>query len=125
MTDAAWAQGMKQLLALGLPGWPQDPQEADVRAGAMRQALDDLDDERWLFACEQAGKLQTWFPVPATLRSYADDYRPEPKYPLLPPARDAESRERDREAARRGVELVRRALREQGIVLADVAKEWP
>lgn len=123
MNDAAWAKGMGLLLGLGLPGWPSDPQEADVRARAMRPLLDDLSDEQWLFACDQAAREQTWFPVPATLRSYAEAFRP--AYPLLPPARDAEAKERDRETAKRGVELVRQALRERGVDVGEPAKAFP
>lgn len=122
MTDSAWASGMAQLLALGLGGWPADPLEADIRSREMRRALDDLEDGAWLYACDQAAREQTWFPVPATLRNYAEGWRP--IYPLLTPARDEATKERDREAAQRGVELIRQTLKARGIdVDAPVVKE--
>ena len=111
MTDHAWSQGMGLLIALGLPGWPEDEKTSSLRSQAMRPLLDDLTDEQWLHACTTAANRERWFPVVATLREYAEGYVPQ--YPMLPPARDEVTREQDREVARRGVQLIREVLKQQ------------
>jgi len=122
MTDGAWEDGMAILLAVGLPGWPEGEKEARARSAMTRELLDDLTDAQWLYAANTAAGREKWFPVPGTLREYAEDYVP--PYPLLPPARDEETREADREVARRGIELIRQALKERtGVDPGEAVKD--
>lgn len=112
MTDAAWVEGMALLLALGLPGWPSEPKESDLRSGTMRPLLDDLTDAEWLHGCRQAAMREKWFPVVATLREYADEYQPEiPEHRLLP--RFEGPGWEDVETARKGLAMIREAVKER------------
>lgn len=108
MTDAAFVQGLTLMVRAGLPGWPEDREIAAERSRALRELLDDITDAAWLHACTEVAKHERWFPVPGVLREYAGTYQP--PYPLLPPARTEEEREADREAARKGLELIKAAF---------------
>lgn len=114
---------MALMLGAGLSGWPTDPREAELRASILRRMVDHLSDDQWLYAADAAARTQQWFPVPATILDFAEDYVP--PYKALPPARDEATRERDREAAKRGVELIREEMRRRGIDPGPAVKEMP
>lgn len=120
MTDAAFVQGMRDLAAT-LPSRDEDLKVKNARGQVYRRILDHLSDEAFLFAVELALKHERWFPAPATLISFADEY--EPPRPALPPARSPEAIEAAHEASRAnlrgGMELVRSYLVEKGLLRAD------
>lgn len=112
MTDAAFAKGMGLLSAV-FPNLDEDPAVKNTRGMAYRKTLDHLSDEAFLFGVSLALKHEKrWFPTPAMLIDYADEY--EPPQPLLPSGRTPEQLEAEREAARgnirSGAELVRAEL---------------
>lgn len=110
MTDAAWIEGMRQLAFL--PDPITDPEIKAERSALYRQELDELSDARWLYAARAAFRSERWFPTVAALFDYATAYRPDVAG-LLPPPRSAEQLEADRESCRRGLELIRQAVRER------------
>lgn len=125
MTDKAWVEGMALLLALGLPGWPTEPKESDLRSGTMRPLLDDLDDAAWLYGCRQAAQREKWFPVVATLREYADEYQPPAAEHRYLPRYEGNGWD-DMETARKGLAMIRQAVLERtGVDLAEPVKSVP
>jgi hypothetical protein len=116
MTDAAWVQGMALLTALGLPGWPTDPKESDMRSAVMREVLDDLCDAEFIHGCRTAAARERFFPGPGVIREYAEAYVS--PYPLLGPARSVADREADRAEAIKGIEILRAAVHELDPALA-------
>lgn len=116
MNDAAWKAGMKRLL-MAFPYPTLDLRAAKEREKLYREKFGYLADSEWLRIVEAAVDNETdhTFPSVGKLREYADVGRPALK--ALPPARSSEQREADREIARRGVELIRRAAEGAGLVL--------
>ena len=124
MKDHAWARGMAELQKSGLPGWPTDPQESAMRAELYRRHLDDLGEDAWLHAVAEAVRQGRWFPLVEALRGYAAEWAP--AQPLLPPARRSEEQLAEaREAARRGLELVRAAVAERGLPAGEPVRSMP
>jgi hypothetical protein len=120
MTDAAFRAGMKQMAAI-FPDRDEDETVKATRGQVYRKVLDYLRDEEFLFAVEMALKYERWFPTPASLISFADEY--EPPTLVLPSGRSPEQLEAEREAARgnirSGTELVRAELVKRGLLAAD------
>lgn len=109
MTDSGWAAGIAKLL-VAFPDRDQSAGVLQARGQVYREHLEDLSDEAWFWAVSEAVKGERWFPTVAALRDYAESYTPA-GYKLLPPARTEEQREADRAEARRGVEMIREALK--------------
>lgn len=108
MTDAAWAKGMADLVAMLPDSSTSDETVREHRASLYRRILDYLSDDAWLHAVSEAIARERWFPSVAVLREYGESFTP--SYPALPPARDVATREADRAEAKRGLELCRAAF---------------
>lgn len=95
-----------------------------LRGATYRQELQGLTDEQWEHAVRECLRGEEWFPVIATLLRYASEY--EPPTLRLPPAdrRTPEEIERGREAARKGMEMIRAEMAKRGL-LGEPAKEMP
>jgi hypothetical protein len=123
MTDAAFARGMGQMAAV-FQNREEDAAVKNTRGQVYRKVLDYLSDAEFLFAVEMALKYERWFPTPASLISFADEY--EPPTLALPSGRSPEQLEADREAARgnirSGAELVRAELVKRGLLAPDAAE---
>lgn len=79
-------------------------------------ALEDLTDESFQAAVREVIREERFFPPPSVLLDRARSHAP--RFAMLPPARDAGQIERDREEAKRGVELIRQEwLRRTGEAL--------
>lgn len=123
MNDSDWATGWRDL---GL-SYPQREEAEEVvasRAGLYRRHLDDLAPAAWLFAVETVIGSSRWFPTVAELREAAAAWRPEVAG-YLPPSSKTEAeleaeREESREAARRGLEMIRAAYQESAKSLPPV-----
>ncbi len=120
MTDAAFREGMK-LMAAVYPDRDEDDAVKATRGQAYRRILDYLTDAEWIFAVSLALQYEKWFPTPASLISYADEYMPTTK--VLPAPRDMDALEVER-AERRGeiksgMELVRQELVTLGLIGPD------
>lgn len=114
MTDAAWAKGMAELKILP-DSAPTDEAFRTHRAGLYRRHLDEFSDAAWLHAVSEAVRRETWFPAVATLRRYAEEYRP--KMLALPHvAPSSEEQAAAKLEARKGVELIRRTLIDKGLL---------
>lgn len=117
MTDGAFKAGMAQM-AVTFPSSDEDASVKGARSQVYRRILDHLTDEAWLYAVEQALRHDRWFPAPAILLDYAEEYVPKN---ALPEPRSLEELEQSREAARAnvkaGLELIRKAALERGLVL--------
>lgn len=87
-----------------------------------KAALEDLTDETFRAAVRDVIREERFFPPPAVIRDYAERIAAS-NVLLLPPARSEEQKATDREATRRGLEIVRAALKERGIDLG--VKEMP
>jgi hypothetical protein len=120
MTDAAFRAGMAQL-AVTFPSADEESAVKGMRSQVYRRILDYMSDAEFAFAVDEALRYEKWFPTPASLISYADDYKP--PAPALPAGRTAEQLEAERAAARgnlrSGVELVRAELQKRGLLAAD------
>ena len=113
MTDKAWAEGMAEFQRVGMPGWPyDDPGISSERAQAYRRHLDSLSDGQWYHAVSTAIARCKWFPTVHELLDFGDNYTP--AYKLLS-ARTSEERERDRDSADKGLEMIRQALGKAGV----------
>jgi len=108
VTDEAWARGMADLIVMLPDSSPVDESVRARRSRLYREHLHEFSDEAWFFAVAESIKAEKWFPSVATLRSYAEGFTPE--YPMLPPGRGEEEKERDREMARKGLELCAEAF---------------
>lgn len=81
MTERAWDEGLKYLLA-NLPGPELTQPMAEVRGRSYREDLDHLSDDVWLWTCRQARKRFRFFPVIADLLALAEEA---PRPHTLPP----------------------------------------
>lgn len=119
MTDEAWAKGMHDLVML--PDREMSQEYAADRGEVYRRVLDHLTDAEWLYAVAEALKYERWFPAPATLISFADEYVPPGL--ALPAGRTSEQIEADRIAAREnlrgGAALIRGELQRRGLLASD------
>lgn len=116
MTDKAWAEGMAEFQKVGMPGWPYDDSEVSMgRAEAYRRHLDVLSDAQWLHAVRESIAGCKWFPTVHEVLDFGNAYAPPTR--MLPAARPDEQKAHDREVARRGVEMIRQAALEAGLVL--------
>lgn len=86
-----------------------------VRGQVYRRELDGLADEAWFFAVREAIRNERWFPTVAALLEYAEAAGA----PLAPVAGRIEEHRMTPEeraaSARRGLELIREALKARGI----------
>ncbi len=125
MTDAAWAQGMTELL-VAFPEREQSTAHSGARSNVYRAYLDDLADEQWLYAVAQSIRTEKWFPPVARLRELAAEWAPSSAGHLAAHARTDEERERDRAQVRRGLAMIRAALEERmGVQLGDAVHSMP
>lgn len=119
MTDREWLEGWARV-ERAFANFASLPREEKAdRAAVYREALDDLTGEAWVHGAREAVRLErtTFLPSPGKLREYAETWRP-PVAGLLEERRTPEQREVDRETARAGVETIRAALAERGLVVA-------
>lgn len=125
MTDAAWAEGIADLVATLPDSSPTDEDVREHRSRVYRRHLDHLSDTAWLFAVSEAIRHERWFPSAAALRDYGERFRAQRTeltqfvangfpgvHPALPPAADDRQREIGRVEAKRGVELCRAAYQQ-------------
>lgn len=114
MTDEAWVRGFGELI-LAFPNREQTTVEATARAQLYRKHLDTLSDEQWGYAVRLAILRDGWFPTVARLLEFGESYTPPAAGYLGPAPRTQEQEQVDREAARKGLELVKAAVAERGL----------
>jgi hypothetical protein len=111
MSDAAWIEGMTQLVLAYFNA--DEAHEAKAARGKLfRQHLNFLTDEMWLYAVRSAIESDTFPPTIARLKEFAASCPP-PEHAYLPAPRIGTDEER-REAVRRGIARVAEAAAECG-----------
>jgi hypothetical protein len=115
MTDAAFKAGMAQL-AVTFPNADEEPAVKGARSQVYRRILDYMSDAEFAYAVDEALRYEKWFPTPASLISYADEYAPPVK--ALPAVSPAELETR-RENHKQQMGQLKAALVERGLIPAD------
>lgn len=70
MKPEVWKKGLGDLL-LGFPDRDLTPEQQKARGEVYRRHLDELHEDAWLFAVDQALDTLTWFPTIAELKDLA------------------------------------------------------
>lgn len=104
-----------------LPVQGEDPNDLLIRKEIYFEALVDVDTDLFVAGVASALRECRWFPTPAELRERAEAARPL-RLALPPPPRSLEQIEADREATRRGLELIRAAVAERAAPTLCVAE---
>jgi len=123
----AFAQGMNRLALLPVQGGVEADSLASRKILYFEALSPRISTDQWMQVVHEAFTDCRWFPTPVELLDIAKGLQP--SLPMLPPGRNAEERERDREAARRGVHMVREAYEKATGLKAppihNVVKEMP
>lgn len=125
-------QHMNRLKVLPTQGGSEGSDEFASRKVIYYEALQDLETERFVVACQyllsESGRV--FFPTPGEIRAESEKWAPAPTGRLLPMGEEAlaqleAQREERRAAARAGLAHIRAELERRGVPVPEIVKTMP